>query len=386
MRRILYVIPDLDLGGAERHLVYLASSLPKDEFKTMIFVMNGNGALKDIASDMGVKIYSPWFSKNIGGLPRPLRQFCFMFISSLYFVKILILERPTIVHAFLPAAYLLVGIVTFFFKVPIRVMSRRSLNYYQKRHPIAARLEWFLHAHMSLILGNSKRVVEELISEGADAEKVSLLYNGVPDPGVSCALQRSDTFSQLGVGEKSFVMVITANLFFYKGHADLIKACSMMKDNLGSDWALLCIGRDRGILHELKSLAEYYGVSDNIHWLGSRTDISAILKVSDVGILSSHEEGFSNALLEYMAYSLPVIATDVGGNSEAVVDTVTGFIVPSRSPEDLCRAIEYLYLNSEKRRQMGIEGRKRFETTFTLNLCVDNYLNKYRTLCRNVDR
>src|SRR4029079_17142928 len=99
------------------------------------------------------------------------------------------------------------------------------------------------------------------------------------------------------------------------------------------------------------------GIEENIKLLGARTDIAALLAAADIGVLASHEEGFANSILEGMASGLPMIVTDVGGNAEAVVNGVTGLVVPPRDARALGSAILKLALDPEFLRTMGDAGR-----------------------------
>src|SRR3546814_4809262 len=89
-----------------------------------------------------------------------------------------------------------------------------------------------------------------------------------------------------------------------------------------SDWSSdvcssdLVVGRDDGIGDQLLAKAASYGIPSNVRFLGSREDVPSLVAGSDIGVLCSHEEGFSNAILEYMQAGLPVVATDVGGNAD----------------------------------------------------------------------
>jgi glycosyltransferase involved in cell wall biosynthesis len=114
-------------------------------------------------------------------------------------------------------------------------------------------------------------------------------------------------------------------------------------------------------------------IAANVSFLGLRSDVADILWVSDIGILSSHEEGFSNSILEGMAARLPMIVTDVGGNAEAVIDGECGFVVPPHDPGRLAGAIEILARDPALRTAFGIAGRRRIEQRFTLEKCVDAY-------------
>ena len=115
-------------------------------------------------------------------------------------------------------------------------------------------------------------------------------------------------------------------------------------------------------------------------FLGSRKDVGSLLAASDIGILCSHEEGFSNAILEGMAAGLPMIVSDVGGNAEAVIHDETGLVVPAGDPKALANAIVALIGNPERCRTMGHAGRMRTERSFSMEACVEEYNRLYKNL------
>ena len=111
-----------------------------------------------------------------------------------------------------------------------------------------------------------------------------------------------------------------------------------------------------------------------------RRDVERILPAADLGVLASHEEGFSNAVLEIMATGLPVVVTDVGGNAEAVPDGECGRVVPPRAPAALAAAIVELAGDLRRRRTMGAAARRRVADRFSVEVCVDRYLRLYASL------
>ena len=125
------------------------------------------------------------------------------------------------------------------------------------------------------------------------------------------------------------------------------------------------------------------GIGPNILWLGERSDPQAMLAAADLGVLPSHQEGFSNSLIEKMAHALPVIATRVGGNSDAVVDGESGRLVPVADAKALGAAIAALYEDTGLRARMGAAARLRVERLFTLEVCVRRYLNLYLGIVAN---
>jgi glycosyltransferase involved in cell wall biosynthesis len=115
-------------------------------------------------------------------------------------------------------------------------------------------------------------------------------------------------------------------------------------------------------------------------WLGERADVEELLSASDIFVLPSHQEGFSNALLEAMAARLPAVATAIGGNIDAVSDNETGLLVPVRDPRGLAAAILRLAQAPDLRRSFGEAARRRVEQCFSLQACVDRYERLYRAL------
>jgi glycosyltransferase involved in cell wall biosynthesis len=257
------------------------------------------------------------------------------------------------------------------------IMSRRSLNHYQRSRALVARAERWLHGRMSLIAGNSRAVVRQLESEGVPAARLRLTYNGIELPPAPDAASRGRVRAALGMGPDALILVTVANLIPYKGHADLIEALALAAGDLPADWRLLCAGRDQGLGETLRGLTAARGLTDRVQWLGARNDVPDLLRAADIGILASHEEGFSNAVIEGMAAALPMIVTDAGGNAEAVVEGETGCVVAPRRPAELSRAILRLASDGELRARMGSAGRERVARHFTLARCVDQYEAMY---------
>lgn len=376
--KILYVIGSLERGGAELHLLEVATRLKARGWDIELYVLEKGGVLTSQFEEEGIIIHGievPTFINRLLVNDR-LRAWCGLGLNGVGLIWTLWSRRPAIVHYFLPAAYIIGGLASLFAPFSTRIMSRRSLNHYQRKNKLFARVERFLHPRMDAICGNSKAVLENLKEEGVDLQRLRLIYNGKKVEYGRKLADRGIARAELGLSKDALLFVIVANLIPYKGHSDLISALGLIKHTLPKQWQLLCLGRDDGILAELQSLAEQAGISSNVRLMGACSEVSRFLEVADVGILSSHEEGFSNALLEYMVAGLPIVATDVGGNSEAVQDGVTGYICPARNPEKLAQAIARVVSNSE-RVKMGWLGRKRLEEFFSIKACIANYEHLY---------
>ena len=378
--RILFVVGSLQIGGTERHIASIAPKLIEAGWNITIYTLAEEGALCDELRREGVEVISPPVRRGGGVRALPVRIYGLLVTMAHLFFTCLSL-RPRIAHFFLPASYLIGEPIAMAARVPLRVMSRRSLNVYQERRPLFGRLERLLHPHTDLIVGNSQSVVDQLRDEEHVApQKLRLIYNGLDIASYAQDVSRESARAALGLSPDTLVFVILANLIPYKGHTDLIDALALANREIRQDWCLLVAGRDDGIQAELERKAGRLGVADKIMFLGQRRDVPSILAAANIGLLCSHEEGFSNAILEKMACGLPMIVTDVGGNGEAVVDEVTGFVVPARNPLELAKAIVRMANDAELRARFGAAGRRRIVEHFSLERCVESYDAMYREL------
>ena len=377
-KRILFVIGTLDVGGAETHLVRIARELKQRAWQPTIFVLIPGGPLTGALVDAGIPILgisAKWFNKLPFG--RAVVQQIVTLARIAFAMRKL---KPAVCHFFLPTAYLFGGIAARIARIRPCIMSRRSLRNYQSNYPIYTFLEHRLHHQMDRVCGNSRAVVTQLAEEGVPADRLRLIYNGIDCSAPLSALQRDEIRAELDIPLESLVLCIVANLIPYKGHADLIDALAIIASDLPRNWVLLCAGRDDGIGMALHKRAAAAGLDKNVRWLGARRDVPRILAASDIALLCSHQEGFSNAVLEAMAAGLPMVVTDVGGNAEAVLDGVTGYVVPSHNPPLLAKSILKLALDAQ-RSEMGQRGRQRVEQEFSLTACVDAYEALYKEVC-----
>jgi glycosyltransferase involved in cell wall biosynthesis len=378
-KRILFVIGSLEVGGAERHVTLVASSLKARGWEPEVFTLKLGGPLSSVLQDAGIPIHGAALPSWVSGFLSNdrLRARLGLVLTSLRLIHTLWIQKPATLHFFLPSAYVIGGLASLFVKVPARIMSRRSLRNYQVAHPFFTKIEKFLHPKMTLVCGNSKAVVNELLEEGISSQRLRLIYNGIDLELFKKPFDRSVARLKADVPDDAFVFVLVANLIPYKGHSDLIKALAKIRHDLPDPWLVLCLGRDDGIGAALREEADHLGVGQHIRFLGSRTGVVNYLRLADVGLLCSHQEGFSNAVLEGMAAGLPMVVTNVGGNAEAVLDGVTGYVVPAQSPEMLAEALLRVS-RTDNRRTMGLNGQKRAEEQFSMAACIDAYEALYR--------
>ena len=363
---ILYVVGSQEIGGTERHLTQIIPRLKTLGWQPTVYCLEYTGPLANILEQSGIEVVAaPLQSlRKVSGVLQHL-------ISAIWLWVLLLRRRPRIVHFFLPMPYLVGAPVAILARTPVRVMSRRSQNIYQTKYPLTRRIEARLHRRMQALLGNSQAIVRDLLAEGAPAESVALIYNGIDTSGYAAPPVRTNS---------ALTLIIVASLMAYKGHTDLFHALAQISPQLPPDWTLLCAGRDAGMGATLAGLARELKLTEHIQFLGERLDVAQLLANADIGLLVSHEEGFSNAILEGMAAGLPMIVTNVGGNAEAVMHEQTGLVVPPRDPAALGRAILKLASNRPTRLAIGQAGHKRVKAEFSLDRCVQGYDRLYRSL------
>lgn len=379
---VVYVIGSMGLGGAEQHLLRVASALRRCGYATEVFALDLDGPLALAFADAQVPLHGirlpQWLQERLPWPRVAARIRIALSVPALWWLYWR--RRPQVLHFFLPIAYLVGALTALFGPRTVRIMSRRSLNDYQARRPLLARLERKLHAQMDVVCGNSRAVLAQLVDEGIAPERLRLIYNGVDLERFRNPRNRHEVRRELGVGGASLVFLSVANLIPYKGHADLLQALAQAAPALPADWWLICAGRDDGIGAALRAQAGRLGLAAHILWLGSRLDVPDLLAAADIGVLCSHQEGFSNAVLEGMAAALPMLVTDVGGNAEAVQHGHTGWVVPARNPDALAAAL-LAAAREPQRERMGRNGRERAEQLFSLQACVAAYEQLYAAAC-----
>jgi glycosyltransferase involved in cell wall biosynthesis len=205
-----------------------------------------------------------------------------------------------------------------------------------------------------------------------DSARVQTIYNGV-------TLADWNTASRPA---KAQLLVTTiGNIRRVKGHDIFIKAAASIVPHFPT--VLFTIAGEvleADYYLELQTLVRDLNLSDHFHFVGGITNLGEHLSTADIFVLPSRSEGFSNAIVEAMAAALPVVATTVGGNAEAVKDGVTGILVPPEDPAALSAAITRLLSDPSQARAMGIAG-KAFAAE---NLTTEAMMNRITTVYRDL--
>ncbi|WP_167531362.1 MULTISPECIES: glycosyltransferase [unclassified Mesorhizobium] len=356
-RKVLFVIGTLDLGGTESQLVLLAKELKQRGWKVEVFALSQGGVLSETLNRAGIRVLyglhrpnplpaSPTVAKvgaKSGAAPtrRPsVKAMLVLGAAVTSLVLRIVLTRPRVVHAFLPLTNFLGALAGRVALAPFVITSRRGLGNHQERWPRLKRMDRIANRLSHVVVANSHAVAADMAARDAyDIDRIRVIPNGLDLSRFDDIVHRRDeTRRRLGLSQDEVGIIIVANLIPYKGHRDLIQAFALASESR-PNLKLFMAGQDRGIGPGLAEEARRLGVGSKVHALGSQSEVPELLAGMDVGVIASHEEGFCNALMEKLAAGLPVVATNVGGNPEAISGMPGCVLVKPRDPADLARGL-----------------------------------------------
>ncbi len=235
----------------------------------------------------------------------------------------------------------------------IVITSRLNIGYWYT--PASRAVFRILNLRTTGVMANSqeaKRIAVE--TEHLDPEKVAIVYKGVDMTVFNRGLGDASAGERLGIPQKSRVVGIVANLRPVKDIPLFLRAAGIVAQEF-DDVAFLVAGRGEQF-QELHQLVCELGLHDRVFFTRGEGKVIDYLARMCIGCLTSLSEGFSNAVMEYMAAGLLVVATDVGGNRDAIVDGKTGYLVRERTPEAFAKPLIHLLRNEDLRIQMGHGG------------------------------
>lgn len=374
--RIAYVLPNVESGGTERHVLALIRRLDRSRFSPSLFTTAGGGSL--------FREFSALCPVTVFGDPAAGRRFRTGPLEHLRTIARLAAifrrEKSDIVHAYLPAANVIAPAAARIAGVLKVIVSKRALADYKARFPLLRRVEPLGNRLADVILVNSDAVRRDIErTERYWEGKFRKIYNGVEpippwSPGEVAAFRKRE-----GIPPDALVALCVSNFYPYKGHAELIDAAAAAAERFPA-MVFLLAGRDAGTLEETVLKVRRRNLEKTVRFLGDRADIPDLIRAADLFVHPSREEGFSNAILEAMAGGLPVVAFDVGGNREAVAHGSTGLLAPPGDAEALADAITELAADAGRRRAMGEAGRRRAIGEFSLEKMVREVEQLYEEL------
>lgn len=374
--RVLYIVDSLwSLGGAEGSLLRMTKHLPQDEFECRVVTFHSAPSSRWVLDQFECPI-DHWQLNNLYD-PTALRTARRLF-------RLVREEQIDIVHTFFPTSDLWAGPIAKLAGAKIHISSRRDMGFMREpKHNLGYRL---LRGVFDQVQAVSEEVRQYTIKkDGLNPERIVTIYNGVDALREPPAEEVEDLRRALNLEAGLRYITCVANLRHIKGIDVLVRAAELVKRQ-APEARFLIAGGDApkagsvSYGESVRILSESLGTDQVCNLLGQIKNVRALLGLSDIFVLPSRSEGFSNALLEGMAAGLPCVATAVGGNPELVEEGVSGYLVPSDSPEELADRILKLLGDQSLRHRMGMAGRQRVLSEFTTGTMVANVTAAYREL------
>ena len=371
---VLQLTNTFHLGGSERQAVQLVRLL-KESGRCRVFVacLERGGVLMDEIARAGINEITEYPLTSFYNL-NSLRQIR-RFSAFLREHEIDVVQT----HDFYSNVF---GMITASrASVPVRIAAKRETSGIRTNMQRMVERQAYRLSHAIVV--NANAVGEHLIRDGVPASKIVTVHNGLDMNRVALPedYNRAKTLSSFGLptDETRRFVTIVANLQHeVKDHPTFLRAARRVREAV-PEAAFILAGQGK-LMDSLKALAAELGLERNLFFIGRCNGVAELLAASDVCVLSSKAEGFSNAILEYMAAARPVVVTNVGGAREAVTEGETGYLVQSGDDEKMAERIISLLREPERARQMGEEGRRVVEQKFSCEAQLNNTLDLYEKL------
>jgi len=363
---VLFLITGLSYGGAETQLVNLATKLKERGWDVRVVSMLPPQAFVEELKNADIPLATLNMRRGVAD-PRAVFRL----------LKILREWKPDIVHSHMVHANLLARVVRIFCKIPVLISTAHNIDEGGRWREIVYRLTDPL---VDLTTNVSRAAVERYICVGVvPKNKIRFMPNGIDTAKFNLNKAAGKRLrNELGV-DNYFVWLAVGRFEEAKDYPNMLRAFKMIVSKK-SNVVLLLVGQG-SLMEEVKKLASELKLGDKVRFLGVRRDVPDLMNAADAYVMSSAWEGMPMVLLEAGACGLPIVATDVGGNSEVVLNNKTGFIVPPRNPEALAQAMEKMMaLPQEKRLEMGKAGRTYIEANYSLEHVVDQWVALYKEL------
>ncbi|MBP6981918.1 glycosyltransferase [Candidatus Gracilibacteria bacterium] len=349
-KKIIHIIQSLDNGGCENMLLRTLPLL--SEYQHHIITLKELGELAPLFAEKGI----PVTLVHCGG---------FFDIFGIFRLRKLIRkENPDTVLTYLFHADVLGRLALFgTTSVPIIPFLRTTFNH--PKYLIPRIFEWLTRPLVSHYFANSDAVKDFYTKHLSVApEKITVIPNGIATSYFDSIMPDPKLRELLGIKPNDFVIICVANLHSNKGYRYLLEAFeSVYKENTNLHLLIVGDGVERD---NLKNQMQGYTSKNNISFLGRRTDVPQLLKISNLFVLPTLFEGQSNALMEAMASGLPVVTTDIPENQVLIKNNSDGILVPTQNSSALIGAIQHIMSNTGMNKQLSEEAKRTIKDSFSL--------------------
>ena len=366
--RVLYTVPELCVGGAERQLLDLARGLDRRRFDPAIAVLRPEGALEPEARDAEIEVVCAARRGRFDPMP------------ALRLAQHIEEHSVKVVHSFLFLDGVYARLGAALARAPVRVASMRGIDY----APGSPRcvVDRALKALTTCLVANSEWMRRRALGWGMDGVRFEVIPNGVDFRRFEGVGDRIQARRELGLNHDDFVVGIVGRLSPEKDHGTFLRAAAKVAAECPrAAFVIVGDGPERPLIERTIS---FCGLGERVKMVGWRQDVPSLLSAMNVLALTSLSESFPNAILEAMAAALPVVATDVGGVAELVEPGVTALLASPGDADGVAQHLLTLANDGDVRRRMSAAGWRRARERFSLEAMVQRYERLYEELMPTV--
>ena len=371
--KVLQVIPKLGYGGAETGCYDIAHYLPENNCES--FIVTSGGELLKFVDKKKVKVITlPVHSKN------PL----LIIFNSLALIGIILFHNISIIHARsrAPAWSCLLA---------SKLTGRKFVTTFHGTYNFNNNFKKFYNSVMvrsNLIIAGSNFIfshIKEKYSNYLDAEKkLRVIFRGINvdyfDPTTKIEEDEKKLLNKWEIKKDKKIILLPGRLTSWKGQEVFIEAINLVNIDLGYEaFKVVILGNDQGrdlYKKKLIRLAEQYRMKNQIRFIDHCKDMALAYKVSDIVVSASIEpEAFGRVAVEAQSMEKPVIASNIGGSNETIIDEKTGFLFESGDAKSISKKIlKVLNLDETSLKSIGAEGRKNIIQKFNVEkMCFSTY-------------
>lgn len=349
MINILFIIDRLTIGGTEGQLRSLIRGLDRERFHPHLCTTREfDHADNSLNADLLNLFFKSFHDVSLISCLKRLN----------FYIKD---NNIQIVQSFFHDPHLLAAISSMGCSVKL-ICSIRDLGYWRNyRESLKIRIAY---PFFDGFIANSYAVKENFIAiDHIKSEKIEVIHNGIP-----YSTKELINYSEDKINKQPIIGIVANFNREVKRVDDFISAASLVKQQ-HADARFIIVGEGR-LRGQLEALRQSQGLVDSLTLTGQLTDPTDVIRQLTVGVNTSETEGFSNAILEYMAWGVPVVATHNSGNAELVKEGENGFLVPVGDVSAMAERISFLLSNKETRDVISANNMRRVQMDFTLEKMI----------------
>lgn len=361
MIKVLQVISDTNIGGAGRWLLNFLKEYDKNCFNITV-ALPKESMLKNEVEDLGIKIIE---------VPA-MAEKSFDIKAVRFFVKFFKNNKYDIIHTH-------AGLSA---RVGAKICKSGNIIY--SKHcidniGIIKKISYYVNNYFcDKIIAVANAAKKSMILNGMPDDKIEVIYNGVEKIKNISEERKINARKKYGVNDNDILISTFARLEEIKGHKFLIRAADiLLSTNKNLKFIIVGTGSQE---EKLKKQVNDLGIDENVIFTGHLNDVTEVINITDINVVSSYSEALSLSIIESMSIGIPCIATNTGGNPELVHNGINGILVSVANSDSLVKAIKRLVDNKELREKMGYESLIKMEENFTSKKMAEKIEKLYKTI------